>query len=124
MPVGGGAEQQGAGVSGKDAADKRANKAAAKNARSRYRSAQDTTREGDAVDWRDVDPGAIASAVANVVAAGDAITFSRTRDGGAYSVTVLCDGLRHFHREHLAEDIEARLREIAEDAAAWVKAND
>jgi hypothetical protein len=89
---------------------------------SRYRTSERAASLGPAVDWRDVDRDVIARAIADVVAAGDAITFSRTRDGGAYSVTVLSDGLRHFHREHLAEDIEARLSEIAEDAAAWVKA--
>lgn len=111
-------------MSGKEAADRRASKAAAKQAPPKYRTAERSASNGPAVDWGDVDGDIIARAVRSVVSAGDAITFSRTRDGGAYSVTVLADGLRHFHREHEASDIEARLVEITEDAAAFAKWTD
>lgn len=106
---------------GKEAQDKRGNKAAGRNAPSKYRSTAAGELAPDPVDWGDVDPATVVAAIRAVVAAGDAITFTRSRDGGAYSVTVLADGLRHFHRQHEPAEIERELREIAEDAAAFAK---
>lgn len=109
-------------MSGKESQDRQASKAAARRAggrRSKYRAQEGAVEVTAAVDWGDVDPAALCGAVRAVVRAGDAITFSRTRDGGAFSVTVLSDGLRHFHRKPTAEEIERELREVAEDADAF-----
>lgn len=85
-------------------------------ARSKYRGKEDSPSVHAVVDWADVNPEKIARAVVSVVNAGDAITFARTSDGGAYSVTVLDNGRKHFHRKPTVEEIEQELTEIAEDA--------
>jgi hypothetical protein len=48
---------------------------------------------GPAVSYRDADPQALQRTVSAVTSAGDAITFGRTSEGGAFYVGILSDGL-------------------------------
>lgn len=55
----------------------------------------DSLRPDTAVSWREVDAECLAAAVAAVTDAGHAITFGRTSDGGALSLTLLVAGTPH-----------------------------
>lgn len=55
----------------------------------------DSLRPDTAVSWRDVDPESMVAAVAAITEAGHAITFGRTSDGGALSLTLLVAGTPH-----------------------------
>lgn len=68
------------------------------------------------VRWSDVDGPSIKAAVHAVTAAGDAITFGRTTDGGALSVTVLSgpDRLKDYANDaEQAADLLVRIMEAA-----------
>lgn len=45
-------------------------------------------------DWGGCDPGWIQACVVGITRLGGAITFGTSRDGGAYSLTLLLDGER------------------------------
>lgn len=48
--------------------------------------------DGGTALWTMVEPALLARAVGLVIAVGDAITFSQTRDGGAGCICILTDG--------------------------------
>lgn len=49
-------------------------------------------RESGTADWGGCDPGWIQAVVVGITRLGGAVTYSRSRDGGAYSVTLMLDG--------------------------------
>lgn len=51
-------------------------------------------RKGSAADWLSCSPERVQSVVDKITALGGAVTFGTSRDGGAYSVTLLLDGDR------------------------------
>lgn len=51
-------------------------------------------RKGAAADWQGCSPDRIQAIVHGITAIGGAVTFGTSRDGGAYSVTLLLDGDR------------------------------
>ncbi len=69
----------------------------------------------DTADWVSVDANIIQRAIGSVSAAGGAIQFGYTRDGGAYSVNVYIGGelLKDYIRP--SEDVERYLEELSED---------
>lgn len=50
-------------------------------------------RPGRSVSYSDADNASLQDAITAVTNAGDALTFGKTSDGGAYYVGVLADGL-------------------------------
>jgi hypothetical protein len=46
----------------------------------------------ETLSWADVPAASIVDAVVAVTGVGDALMFSRTSDGGAYSITVMSGG--------------------------------
>lgn len=54
-------------------------------------------RMGEKADWGGASPERIQAVIVNATVLGGAVTFGTSRDGGAYSVTVMLDG----HRETL-----------------------
>lgn len=46
------------------------------------------------IDWDAADPNQLLAAIVNWTRAGNAVTFGRTSDGGALSITLLCGGER------------------------------
>ena len=63
-----------------------------------------------------LDDGIIGRAVDAVTSAGDAIQFGRSRDGGAYSITLYTPGGRVVIWSNTAQDAAAELATIIEDA--------
>lgn len=51
-------------------------------------------RQGEKADWGSASPEKIQAIVLNITTLGGAVTFGTSRDGGAYSVTLLLDGDR------------------------------
>ncbi len=51
-------------------------------------------RQGKLADWGGCDCGLLQAVVVKITALGGAVTFGTSRDGGAYSVTLLLDGDR------------------------------
>ncbi len=51
-------------------------------------------RGGTAADWNGCSPERLQAVVHNITQIGGAVTFGTSRDGGAYSVTLLLDGDR------------------------------
>lgn len=45
---------------------------------------------------------------------GDAIILGRTSDGGAYSITILCDGAKERAYPHTQDELDEAFRRIAE----------
>lgn len=71
---------------------------------------------GDVVTWELIDPQAIWGAIAAVTAAGDALMFSRTTDGGAYSITVMSGGKADKIWPKTTEEVHAVLTLLMERA--------
>jgi hypothetical protein len=76
---------------------------------------------GHGVSYSDVDPEVLFRCVNAVTLAGDAITFGRTSDGGAYYVGLLSGGVLHRSYLDSAGQLLARLRDISEAAEALVE---
>lgn len=51
-------------------------------------------RTGEKADWSDSPPDLVLAVVAGITSMGGAVTFGTSRDGGAYSLTLLLDGER------------------------------
>lgn len=64
--------------------------------------------------WDDVDPRYIAWLVTVATRIGGAVTFGRSRDGGALMVTVLLDGERSTTWIAPRDDVVAKITYIAE----------
>lgn len=68
----------------------------------------------ESVDWEAVDAKVAISAIAAVSAAGGALRFGYSRDGGAFAVGVYGDGDPYTEFEHEVEEIEKLLKDLAE----------
>lgn len=69
-------------------------------------------RKGAAADWSGCDAGRIQSVVAGIALLGGAVTFGTSRDGGAYSVTLLLDGNRETLWFNGDADIDDELQAV------------
>lgn len=68
---------------------------------------------GPAVSYSDLEAGILHAAIVTVTDNGDAITFGRTSEGGAYYVGILSEGtLEKFYLDS-CHDAEERLRGVA-----------
>jgi hypothetical protein len=68
---------------------------------------------GAGVSYGGVDAATLHDAITTVVDNGDAITFGRTSEGGAYYVGILCEGtLEKFYLDS-GQDLESTLVAIA-----------
>ncbi len=73
------------------------------------------------VSYGDIDPSLLHRTVCAVTNAGDAITFGKTSEGGAYYVGVLAEGqLEKFYLDSL-EDAQDCLRSISEAGEALIQ---
>jgi hypothetical protein len=73
------------------------------------------------VSYRDADLDIVLRAICSVTDAGDAITFGKTSEGGAYYVGILADGvLEKFYLED-CDALEASLSSIAEHGEALIQ---
>jgi hypothetical protein len=72
------------------------------------------------VSYSEVEPTLLSRCVQAVTNAGDAITFGRTSDGGAYYVGVLADGKVDKRYLDSGESLEDLLRSLAVAAEALV----
>lgn len=77
----------------------------------------DSLRPDTAVSWREVDPENLSAAIAAVTEAGHAITFGRTSDGGALSLTLLVAGTPHKTYPTSAANAEDLLSRLASTEA-------
>jgi hypothetical protein len=65
---------------------------------------------GPSVSYSDCDPGVLHGCIAAVTDAGDAVTFGRTSEGGAYYVGILSDGLLEKFYLGTCESLQEALR--------------
>lgn len=68
------------------------------------------------LSWNDVNGAIIADTVAAVTAAGDAIMFAMTSDGGAFSISVSSGGQRFKQWPSSVEACETVLTQIMQSA--------
>lgn len=83
------------------------------------RYAKRRRNEGDQeVSWATVDSLALAGLVIATTDAGDAVTFARTSDGGALSLTILSgdDRIKEYYAS--SEEAEKAVRQLAALATA------
>lgn len=75
-------------------------------------------RKASPADWGGCDPGRLQAIIVGVTAIGGAATFGTSRDGGAYSVTLMLDN----HRETLwfngDADLDAELQSVIDTLGA------
>lgn len=69
---------------------------------------------GDPADWATQDGQKLIELVARIAAAGGAIRFGYTRDGGAFAIGIYGDGEPYTEYLRPSEDIEALLRDVAD----------
>jgi hypothetical protein len=65
------------------------------------------------VSYSEVDAGALLGALIAITDAGDAITFGRTSEGGAYYVGILAEGLLEKFYLGSCKDAEVALQRVA-----------
>lgn len=65
------------------------------------------------IDWDAADPHQLLAAIVNWTRAGNAVTFGRTSDGGALSLTLLCGGERLKRYASNADDLAQLLSALA-----------
>jgi hypothetical protein len=87
-------------------------RAAAQQSRRREHYAK---KGGDAADWQNADAELLRNVIATVAAAGGAIRFGYTRDGGAFAVGIYENG--NMKTEYLPpdDDMEGYLKGIVDD---------
>lgn len=83
-----------------------------RNNSSRYARIGSNQPRNDLATWEDAAQEALWRTVLAVTNAGDAITFGRTRDGGAVSVVILSGDERIRKYARGEEEIDALLTEI------------
>lgn len=66
----------------------------------------------DQASWEDVEAEEIWRTIMLVTNAGDALTFSKTRDGGAVGIVILSDGPPQKLYAHNAEEMRTLLANI------------
>lgn len=71
------------------------------------------TRESGPAEWRAADPQLVLAVVVETTRLGGMVSFSLTRDAGAYVVTVMLDGDRRPVYISASEDVNAELEKIA-----------
>jgi hypothetical protein len=71
---------------------------------------------GAAVSYSEVDAGALLGAIIAVTDSGDAITFGRTAEGGAYYVGILSEGLLEKFYLDSSKDAQDALRRVEQVA--------
>ena len=76
---------------------------------------------GPPVSYGDADPALLHRVVCGVTNAGDAITFGRTSEGGAYYVGVLADGLLEKFYLDDRESLHDALLGIAEAGESLIQ---
>lgn len=67
----------------------------------------------EVIDWDAADPHQLLAAIVNWTRSGNAVTFGRTSDGGALSLTLLCGGERLKRYASNAEDLAQLLTALA-----------
>lgn len=67
----------------------------------------------EVIDWDAADPHQLLAAIVNWTRGGNAVTFGRTSDGGALSLTLLHDGERLKRYASNAEDLAQLLSALA-----------
>ena len=67
----------------------------------------------EVVDWDAADPNLLLAAIVNWTRSGNAVTFGRTSDGGALSLTLLCGGERLKRYASSADDLAQLLEALA-----------
>jgi hypothetical protein len=70
---------------------------------------------GETADWSTADATKLHHAIENVTAAGCAIQFGYTRDGGAYSIRIVGDGEPYTEYVRPTEDLDHYLEGVALD---------
>lgn len=75
-------------------------------------------RDNPEYRWDECDPRYLQWVLVNVGDLGGAVTFGRSRDKAALSVTLLLDGDRHTEWISPSDNLEEKLTEIAEKLAA------
>jgi len=83
---------------------------------SRYERVASSASHKAVATWEDADSETLWRAVCEVTEAGDALTFSRTRDGGAVTLTVLSGTERVRQYATGAEEIAELLQLVRESA--------
>ena len=85
----------------------------AKKTAKRERKFRRETDEGNAANWNTVDATVIRDVIARATAAGGALSFGYTVDGGAYALGIYGDGASPY-TEYIrpSEDIERVLSEL------------
>lgn len=72
----------------------------------------------NAIDWEEVVPEALTSAIRDVTARGALLIFGQTGDGGAVKLGVWDGELRKWWYPSSAEELTSLLRQIAKAAAS------
>lgn len=67
-----------------------------------------------AADWSGCDPERLQAVVHNITELGGAVTFGTSRDGGAYSVTLMLDGERETLWFNGDADVDEKLQTVIE----------
>lgn len=67
---------------------------------------------GGSADWGGCDPGWLQAVVVAITRLGGAVTFGTSRDGGAYSLTLLLDGERQTLWFNGGADLDAELEVV------------
>jgi len=82
------------------------------SAQSRYQRLSAGASSVELASWEDADAEELWRTVTAIVAAGDAVTLGRTRDGGALSLVILSgdDRIRRYARGE--DEVRELLREI------------
>lgn len=71
-------------------------------------------RTGDAADWLGSSPERLQAVVHQITQLGGAVTFGTSRDGGAYSLTLLLDGDRETLWFNGGADLDVELSAVIE----------
>jgi hypothetical protein len=85
----------------------------------RYSALGETQRDTESTTWADISPRTVGLFIAAVVAAGDAVMFTATRQGGV-GVTILCGDERTKLYSNDAGNMEAKLGKATDLALASV----
>jgi hypothetical protein len=71
----------------------------------------------EVADWSNADPGKLHRAVCNITAAGCAVQFGYTKDGGSFVVRIVGDGEPFNEYVRPTESVDSYLDALAADYA-------